>query len=193
MGICSFDCAAYGDNCGHEWGKWMRLFECLMLAAGIKDEERKHALLLHFAGTKVQEIFHALPERENVDSVLRGPLSSGYVCQQSRYEKLVEKLNGIFLQKKNIIYERFMLRQIIQKLGENVGTFAIRLRVQAEKCDFGNGLEESIKEVLIMNCDESLRKDLMKLAVLRNIDLESLLKATKGIEAVNKQYKMLNC
>lgn len=61
---------------------------------------------------------------------------------------------------KNVIYERFMLRQIIQKLGENVGTFAIRLRVQAEKSDFGNGLEESIKEVLIVNCDQSLRKDL---------------------------------
>lgn len=84
-----------------------------------------------------------------------------------------------------------MLRQISQKLGESVENFSIRFRVQAERCDFGDGLESSIKEVLISNCDETLRKDLMKLTVMKNVDLDSLVKAAKGIEAVNKQCKTL--
>lgn len=102
LGIRSFDYTLYGDNSGHEWKKWMRSFNCFMVASGIKDSERKCALLLHFAGEKVQELFETLPERENNDRVLRGPLSSAYVLQCTEYERAVEKLNNFFFSKQNI-------------------------------------------------------------------------------------------
>lgn len=191
MGIRSFDYTSYGDNSAYEWKKWMRSFDYFIVASGIENPERKCALLLNFAGEKVQELFATLPECTKSGELSQGPLSSKYVLPRTAFDQAVEKLNSFFSTKKNITYERFMLRQIFQKSGESVDNFSIRLRVQAERCDFGDGLETSIKEVLISNCNETLRKDLMKLTVMKDVDLESLVKAAKGIEAVNKQSKTL--
>ena len=48
------------------WKKWKSRLDNLLLAMGVKDDkERRRALLLHFAGEEVNEIFEILSNTGN--------------------------------------------------------------------------------------------------------------------------------
>ena len=44
-------------NIGPRWKKWSARLEKLFIGMGITDEKQKRALLLHYAGPSVDEIF----------------------------------------------------------------------------------------------------------------------------------------
>ena len=48
------------SNVGPCWHKWLTRFECLLVGLGINDPTQKRALLLHYAGFEVDEIFDTL-------------------------------------------------------------------------------------------------------------------------------------
>jgi hypothetical protein len=50
-----------GGNIGLRWAKWVLKFENLMIALDIDSDKRKRALLLHYLGDAVYEIFATLP------------------------------------------------------------------------------------------------------------------------------------
>lgn len=49
------------------WEKWLRRLENLFVALNISDKRRKRALLLHYAGEEVQDIFDTLENTGNQD------------------------------------------------------------------------------------------------------------------------------
>ncbi|XP_067045446.1 uncharacterized protein [Acropora muricata] len=49
-------------NVGPRWKKWLARFENLTIGMGIEDEKRKRALLLHYSGPEVDEIFDTLED-----------------------------------------------------------------------------------------------------------------------------------
>lgn len=110
---------------------------------------------MYLAGQKVQELYATLPVPEHVNNAPHGPLINGFVPHSMKYEMAVAKLNDHFQPKKNTIYERYELRQskaIKQEDEEKIAVFAMRLRKQAERCDFGDRFEEHIKDQLIEKC-----------------------------------------
>jgi hypothetical protein len=46
------------------WKKWLTRFKNLLLALDVDDTKRQRALLLHYAGESVNEIFETLPNTE---------------------------------------------------------------------------------------------------------------------------------
>ena len=44
------------------WKKWCARLENLLVGLDIKDDKRKRALLLHYVGEEVNEIFDTLPD-----------------------------------------------------------------------------------------------------------------------------------
>ena len=73
-------------------------FKYYLTAAAVAKPEQKKALLLHFAGNEVQEIFQTLPD-------LPPPTEGG---PPDEYETTLEKLNKYFKPKKNISFERYV-------------------------------------------------------------------------------------
>lgn len=115
-----------------------------MKASRIDEDDDKQAMLLHFAGRKVQEIYSTLPEID--EAIPRGPMKEHCVPHMGKYESAVFRLNEFFLPKKNFTYERHVLRQMIQKDDESITMFATRLRLQAERCNFGTAFGENVKD-----------------------------------------------
>lgn len=190
IGVPQFDFSIYPDGGGHEWQQWLRSFEWYLQANKIEDEHEKFVNLMHLAGQKVQELYATLPVPEDVASVPRGPLRSGYIPHLSEYKMAVAKLNDHFQPKKNSTYERHELRRLKQEEGENIALFAMRLRKQAERCDFGDKFEEHVKDQLIEKCEsQTLRR---KLLALGDANLDAVLRAAKAFEAVQEQSKALN-
>lgn len=183
----NFDYASYTDDVGIEWRKWLRSFETMARASRISDDDWKNDLLLHYAGPSVQQLFDTLPDLPCGN--LRGPLLNveNYTPNMSSYEETVAKLNTFFLPSENTTYERHLLRQIEQKAGENIDAFTVKLRVQAERCGFGDKVEENIKDQIIEKCQSvTLRRELLKKG---DASLEEVLRVAKIYETVAHQEK----
>lgn len=166
----------------------MTSFETMTRAARIDDDEWKKDLLLHFAGQTVQQLFDTLPELP--DNTLRGPLVNveRYTPNMTCYGEAKAKLDAFFLPKGNATYERHVLRQMKQNTGESIDAFTVRLRIQAERCDFEDKVEENIKDQVIQSClSSAMRRGLLKRG---DASLEEILKIAKIYETLQLQEKL---
>ena len=158
-------------NAGQRWKKWLGRFERLTIGMGISDDTQKRALLLHYGGPEVDEIFDTLQD----------------VGGDKDYKKAVEKLTAHFSPQVNVTYEVYNFRQAKQKDGENLDCFHTRLRSLAKTCDFTNP-DKEIKEQIILNCkSNSLRRK----ALREDLDLAGLMKAGRALELSEIQAKEL--
>ncbi|XP_055309417.1 uncharacterized protein K02A2.6-like [Sitodiplosis mosellana] len=176
-------------NCGGEWKIWLRGFEIFAQANSMEDAEEKLNWMLHYAGAKVQSVYYSLPEKEVVETARKGPLATGYVKSQPQdeYEQAVAKLCEFFEPKQNISYERHVFRMLTQNKGERIDMFMMRLREQAERCDFDEQLDENIRDQITSGC----HSDVLRRKILERGDekLERIVKMARIFEAVSKQQK----
>lgn len=74
------------------WKKWLSRFQNLLVAMNVTDKKRQRALLLHYAGEAVNEIFDTLPDTTAGEG--DDPL-----------DKAVQALTNYFTPKQNREYE----------------------------------------------------------------------------------------
>lgn len=56
------------------------------------------------------------------------------------------KLQNFFEPKRNTSFERHVFRKMKLNKNERIDTFVLRLREQADRCNFENNLEQNIKD-----------------------------------------------
>ena len=164
----SFDVHA-DSNAGPRWKKWLIRFERLMVGLGISNTTRKRALLLHYAGTEVDEIFDTLSETGT----------------DSDYNKAVEKLNEYFSPQTNVAYEVYNFRQAKQREGESLDTYHTRLRQLTKTYEFTN-VDKEITEHITLTCTSNA---LRRRALRDNHNLENLLKTGRALELSELQAR----
>ena len=99
---------------------------------------------------------------------------------------MCEKLDQYFKQKKNITYERYIIKNIKQNEEESTVSFVTRLRKQAEYCAFSN-VAEAVKDQFISECHSvKLKQKFLKDREI-NIDVLKLVATWKYQN--NKQKK----
>lgn len=177
-----FDFAAHTNNVGIEWENWLRSFNGFLRASRIEDDQWKVDLLLFYVGSKVQQLFKTM--LEILGSHLRGPRAniSLYPPNMTVYEEAVTKLNAFFLKKVNWTYERHILRQMKQNTDEVINSFTIRLRLQGERCGFGEAIDDNVKDQIIQNCQSAaLRREFLK---KDDPTLEDILRVAKVFEVI---------
>lgn len=100
------------------------------------------------------------------------------------------KLNEYFVPLQHQ-YERHVLSQMQQEDGEKMCVFAMRLYVQGERCRYGDGLEEHIKEMIIAKCKSSaLLREMIK---KNKMSYKEVLQMAKVYETVAEQEKLFKC
>ncbi|XP_066941051.1 uncharacterized protein [Macrobrachium rosenbergii] len=109
--------------------------ENLFVACTIDSRKRKKALLLHYAGDEVFEIYETL----------------GLIGDDANYDKVKQGLANCFQPKKNKEFERYEFRNVRQNRGETIDQFATRLRQKAENCEFADK-DGEIKSQVIQGC-----------------------------------------
>ncbi|UYV76468.1 hypothetical protein LAZ67_14000455 [Cordylochernes scorpioides] len=95
-------------------------------------EDFKTPFLISCIGPKYFGILRNLVFPEEVDQV--------------PFDKLCKILLKHFNPKTNIIYERFVFHKMDQKSGEAISKYIIRLKEQAQRCNFGDFLQESLRD-----------------------------------------------
>ena len=159
-------------NTGPRWKIWITRLERLLTAMNITDKQQKEALMLHFAGPEVDEIFDTLEDPE----------------AETDYKAAVEKLTEYFAPQTNIAYEIYNFRQARQNQGESLDSYHVRLRQLAKTCDFAN-IDREIKEHIILSCTSST---LRRRALQDEYSLDKLLKVGRSLEISESQARHLD-
>ena len=90
----------------------------------------------------------------------------------------------------NIPFERHLFRQIRQLENELVNEFICRLRHQASNCNFGNALDEQIRDQVVEKCySRDLRAKFLEKTDLKLTDIAAI---AKSFETVAVQLKSVD-
>ena len=69
-----FDMTDAPASLGFAWEKWMKRLENFFVAMEITDEPRKRALLLHYAGQEVNDIYETLVDTDKTYATTKAAL-----------------------------------------------------------------------------------------------------------------------
>ncbi|XP_071954134.1 uncharacterized protein [Antedon mediterranea] len=163
----------YFDPTIQEWARWIARFDNYLVAANVTADVRKRALLLHFIGPGNFNTFEMLPNK-------------GMTYVQAK-----EALKNYFLPSSNSEFERSKFRKLQQNKSESIDVYHIRLREQADKCDFHDISGEIKSHIIQSTTDSKLRKFGLKTG---GCTLDELLLHGRTNELATKQSnEMENC
>ena len=159
-------------NLSKRWTTYKEGFELYILASGVSQDQQKLALLLHLGGKELCEVYHSVK------------------AENETFSTAIKKLDTYFIPKRNIIFERYMFKQAVQLEEESAPKYVARLRRLAETCDYGNRIEEELRDQFVVTCySDSLRQRLLKEETL---DLKKLLELSIIKEQSAKQAKEMS-
>jgi hypothetical protein len=110
------------SNVGIRWGIYVEKFENLINGLGIDNNKRKKALLLHYAGDEVFEIYKTFPTLYNADN---------------NYDDMKKELSDYFQPQKNTEFLRFELGNVTQQ-DKSIDEYVTQLRQKARDCEFAD-------------------------------------------------------
>lgn len=151
------------------WEKYKKRFLNLCVALNVEEDKQKLALLLNYIGEEAYDIYDNL-------------LVPG---TDETFANAITIFDGYFSPKKNIDYEVYTFRKLKQQPDENIHQFYIRLKQQANKCDFGTNLDKELKQQIVLSTHNSkIRKHAFKNTA---ISLADLLIYGKHLEDADQQ------
>ena len=151
------------------WKKWCARLENLLVGLDIKDDKRKRALLLHYSGEQVNNIFDTLPDTGN------------------DYATALDKLTNYFVPEKCTEFEIYKFRQATQEANEPIDTFHTRLRKLSENCEFDSN-DKEIKSQIIQGCASTR---LRRKALRDDMTLDTLIKEARALELSEKHASQI--
>ncbi|KAL1443311.1 hypothetical protein MTO96_030329 [Rhipicephalus appendiculatus] len=165
----SFDLRATdANNIGLEWTKWVERFQNFLVACNITSDTRKKALLLHYVGEEVYDLFQSLP--------------ASTLETTSEYEAAKAKLDAHFAPRINPPFALYRFRQTKQNVGESLDAFYARLRQLARHYGFADADLEIKSQIILATSSSRLRKYVM----LHSLNLPDLLKQGRMFEDVER-------
>ena len=154
-------------NIGPRWTKWLSRFDRLMVAMNISDFVRKQALLLHYAGPEIDEIYDTLPVDDSADE-----------SEINVYQTTANALTKYFTPKTNTAFKIYNFRQATQGSTETIDTFVTRLRKLAKSCNFADTDREVNNQIVFACHPQSLRRQ----ALRDDLPLDKLIAAARALE-----------
>ena len=187
----SFDAELDRADVATRWTKWLARLENLFVALNIADDKRKRALLLHFAGEQVHDIFDAESSsraRPATTSSTTSTTSTAATAPDCSYAGTVQVLTTYFAPKRNIQMEVYVFRSCKQKPGQSLEAYVTELRALAQTCHFHDANSEILSQ-LIQHCS-SLR---FRRRALREQDksLSDILAMGRLLEQSDAQAKLM--
>lgn len=168
------------DSAGIRWKKWIAKFENLLGALDITSDARKKALLLHYCGEDVYDIYDAFSDAQKG---VGATTTVGENDVPNEYPTLKQSLENYFNPKQNPAFEVFKFRQSVQLQGESIDTYHTRLRTLAATCEFPNVDKEILMQILHGCTSQRLRRR----ALRDNFTLEKVLSEARSYELSDKQ------
>ena len=151
------------------WKDYLRKIERALQAWDIKDDGRRHSVLLHCGGDKLDKIEQHLTYDKTEKDAL--------------FKNCCEAFTTYFEPKRNITFSTYVFMQLKQEENESIDAFVTRLRTQALMCDFQD-TERRIKDQVVFHCTS---KKVRNKALSDDLKLDALLKEARCQEAARRE------
>lgn len=153
----------------NEWGDWKQRFQRYRLATKLNKEngEVQVSCLIYAMGPEAENIFKSFALSED---------------DQKKFDVVLNKYDGYFYPKRNLIHERACFYQRGQRPGEKVEMFIRALYDLAEHCDFGTTKDEHIRDRIVVGIQDK--------ALSHKLQLEADLSLTKTIQTVRQSEEV---
>ena len=164
-----FDVHSNASSTVVRWKKWLRWFENMMIGLNIKDDlKRKRALLLHYTGEEINDIFETLPD----------------TGEENNYQAAIDAQNAHFAPTANSEFSIYCFRQAKQQPNETLDTFHTRLQQLAMPCSFTDN-DKEVKIQIIQACTSHK----LRHSALQHPEwlLSNLLSSGRAMELANKR------
>uniref|UniRef100_A0A5S6Q2K1 Reverse transcriptase domain-containing protein n=1 Tax=Trichuris muris TaxID=70415 RepID=A0A5S6Q2K1_TRIMR len=153
------------------WQEYAERLEFYLAANGIRDAQRKLAVLCSACGQKTYSVIRSLTSPE--------PPSA------KSYGEVMRLLEEHFSPKPSEIYSRFQYQRRFQQASEGVAAFVAELRQLAQHCNFGDTLESRLRDLLVCCLrDETLQKQLL---TVKDLTLATAIDRALSAEAASVQ------
>ena len=159
------------------WVSYIERLEQFFIATDVATNEKKRAILLSGCGPHAYRLIQSL--------VL--PAKPG----SKSFDELVKLMKEHQMPPPNPVLERFKFHTRSRQQGESMADFVASLRRLSEHCEFGDGLDDLLRDRLICGCNEDrLQKNLLaktpppnfKVAIAMAQAMESADKDTKDLQ-----------
>ncbi|XP_060571177.1 uncharacterized protein K02A2.6-like [Ruditapes philippinarum] len=137
----SFDLETDKSNAGTRWEKWIGRLENLFVGMKISNADQRRALLLHYAGEKVYDIYDV----EKKDSA-------------ATYDATKKVLSDYFAPRKNVQIEIYNFRSYKQLEAQTIDEYVTELRTLAKNCAFADIDNEILQQVIQHGRSNQLRR-----------------------------------
>ena len=133
-----------------DWPRWKNRFQQFRDASGLSSESESK---------QVSTFLYCLGEE--AESVL----ASTGTTQDDRkeYTKVLEKVDGFFQVRKNVIYERALFNRRSQQSGESAEQYIMALYELVQHCDYGEMKDEMIGDRLVVGIRDSSLSEKLQL------------------------------
>ena len=126
--------AAFDSNT-EEWTEYIERLEFYFAANGITDGTKQRAVLLSCCGPSTFRLMRSI--------VLPTPLTD------FSFKELVAKMKAHREPKPSVIVQRYQFNSRQRATSETVAEYVAALRKLAEHCNFGNALDEMLRDRLV--------------------------------------------
>ncbi|XP_063227048.1 uncharacterized protein LOC134533454 [Bacillus rossius redtenbacheri] len=136
-------------NVSENWWKFRQNFDISRLASGKseKPSEVKAAILLNLVGEDAVEVFNTFNLSDD---------------DRKQFDAVIAAFKMYASEKRNVLYERFVLYSRKQKEGEPFQQFITDLKKLVRSCEFGSQTDEIIRNCVFMGVrDKTLQKEML--------------------------------
>ena len=163
------------DSSSEEWDEYAKRLVHYFVANEIVAEEKHRAILLTAVGSGTYRLLKTLASLKKLE--------------EFKFSELVELAGTHFNPRPSPIVKRFEFNSRRQREGELISVFVAKLRKIAEHCDFGNVLNDMLRDRLV--CGTSAKAIQRPLLAEPALTFEKALETALAAEAAEKDSKCL--
>lgn len=151
---------------GVRWKRYKARLDNLLAALDIQDIVRQKAILLHYGGEELNDLVETFADDNKTD-----------------YTVLCTSLDTYFQPSTNHTFETFKLRKLKQEPSETVDQFHVRVRKQAQLCNFADIERETLAQLI-----EGVKSNRLRKKGLKNtLSLSQFLAEARSDETIQRQ------
>ena len=116
-----------------DWSRWKLRFQQYRVASGLNDqsESKQVSMLLYSLGEEAEAVLLSTNIKPS---------------ERESYSKVLEKLDGYFQVRHNVIFERVRFNRRDQSEGESCDQYITELYKLADRCSYGTLTAEMIRD-----------------------------------------------
>lgn len=136
------------DSSLEDWSSYTERLGHYFVANDVDDDRKKRSILLAACGPAAYKLIRSLTEHDSITT--------------TSYADLVKKVKEYYEPEPSAIVQRYKFNTRVRAKGESVATYLAALRELSEYCDYGERLNEILRDRLVCGVNhEGIQKRLL--------------------------------